>query len=764
MWSELFQTRVGRLNWIVPNRLADATSPYLIQHAENPVDWFAWGDEAFALAKRLDKPVFVSIGYSSCHWCHVMAHESFEDEAVAELLNAEYVSVKVDREERPDVDDACMMAVQLMSGRGGWPMSIFMTPDRKPFLTGTYWPKDDRGGHPGFMSICKQVAEAWKTRRQAVEESAEQVASAIEQALTSPAPESNVTLDGAFLDQAVEALVAGYDEVNGGFGGAPKFPPHTAIEFLMRYAISPAKDEELQEAAISVALFTLRSMVLGGIHDHVGGGFHRYSTDERWLLPHFEKMLVDNALMLGNLAQAAGISSELEPALSELFARAAQSLIDWLMREMTSEEGLFFSAQDADSDGEEGKYYTWTTTEVSEILQHHAPVFMQAYGFEPEGNFEDEAQGRKTGANIPHLKEDLSAQFQQELEMLRLQRDLRVHPGLDDKALVGWNGLAIGALADSGMWPLAQNAVVGVLSAEKKHGRLPHQISKGAPTGIAYLDDYAYFIQGMLKLAVCLSFLEENGELPPQAIPSEALIAQAARLCSEMIEKFYDEENGGFFATSPEHEKLFGRSKPVFDQPAPSANAIAIRCLIQLGDEARARQSLNVLAGWMQRSPQATESLLTGALSLLAGYSDEMAGAVEVPIEIVSKTPVTPPKPKPEVVVSISGKEFVANSNSIGSGHISISVPEGYHLNSSKPPARWLVPTKVEIRGLKAEVKYPEAIDDQYRGQIVLPFEVQLPNGESGAEFELTVSYQACTDSECLAPSEKVFTAVVVRG
>jgi uncharacterized protein YyaL (SSP411 family) len=712
----------------------------------------------------LDKPLFVSVGYSSCHWCHVMAHESFEDEAVAKVLNDNFVCVKVDREERPDVDEACMLALQLMTGRGGWPMSIFMTSERKPFLTGTYWPKDDRGGNPGFTSICTQVAAAWKTRRSVVDESAQQVALAMGEALTTAPPESDANLDAAFIDQAVEALISGFDEVNGGFGGAPKFPPHTALELLLRYAISDSKNEELQEAAIGVAMFTLRSMVFGGIHDHVGGGFHRYSTDEQWLLPHFEKMLVDNALMLGNLAQASGIAGELEPELSQLFARAAQGIINWLMREMTSDAGLFYSALDADSEGEEGKFYTWTVAEIGELLEHHAPVFMQAFGVEADGNYEDEATRVKTGTNILHLKEDLAAQFDQELEMLRLQREQRVHPGLDDKAILSANGMMISSLAESGMWPLAQNAVVAILSAEKKHGSLPHQISKGVPSGDAYLDDYAFLIQGLIRLAMCITFLEEQGEPPQQAIPSEALVAQAARLCRQMVDKFYDEENGGFFSTSADHEVLFGRSKPVFDQPAPSANSVAIRCLIQLGDEGRARKSLLAMRGWMQRAPHATEALYTAALSLLAGYSVPSEDAAPVPVTVVTETVAPAPTLTAAVEVKLSAKEIVADSSSIGAGRVTISVPEGFHLNSSNPPARWLVPTKIAVNGVKADVSYPAAIEDRYEGEVEIPFVVHLPNGESGAEFELVVSYQACTESECLAPAEKVFSAVVLRG
>jgi len=747
----------------VPNRLATETSPYLLQHAENPVDWFPWGDEAFELARKTDRPVFLSVGYSSCHWCHVMAHESFEDPEVGRQLNKDFVCIKVDREERPDVDEAYMTAVQLMTGRGGWPMSVFMTSDRRPFLTGTYWPKEDRGGHMGFVGVLQQVTSAWNTKRALVEESAQKISEALTEALGTKPPESTGSLDFKLVDQAVQALLSDFDQKNGGFGAAPKFPPHTGIEFLLRYATSPSTEIELQEAALSAALLTLRSIVLGGIHDHVGGGFHRYSTDEKWLLPHFEKMLYDNALMLGNLAMAVGVCAELEPSLAEIFARAAQRLVDWLMREMTSEEGFFFSALDADSEGEEGKYYVWSVDEVTRILQHHAPVFLDSFCFELGGNFEDEATRQKTGANILHLKEDLGGQFEQELEMLRLEREERVHPGLDDKGLVGWNGLMIGSLADAALWPLAQNAVVAIISAEKQFGKLPHQISKGVPSGDAYLEDYAYFVHGVIKLAICHGFMEEQGELPPQAIPADTLFNLAKRLCDEMVAKFYDPVGGGFFATSKEHEQLFGRTKPIFDQPTPSANGIAIRCLIQLGEEEKAAQSLQSLLGWMQRAPQATEALYTTSLMLLSPPVESDLEALPIETELPAIAAVVEPKVTTQVVVKISGREFEASGEGIGAGTISLVIPEGVHLNSSKPPARWLTPTKLEIKGVQSTITYPEPTEDRYVGAIEIPFTVVLPRGQSGAEFELVVRYQACTDTECRAPEEKVFSAAVVR-
>src|SRR5688572_22591909 len=377
----------------MPNRLAEETSPYLLQHKENPVEWLPWGDEAFAKAQAEDKPVFLSVGYSSCHWCHVMAHESFEDEEVASILNRNFVSVKVDREERPDVDEAYMTAVQLQSGRGGWPMSVFLTPGRAPFFAGTYFPKQDRAGHPGFLTILRQLDRMWRAEKEEVLQAAESFAESLTQAMETPAPTSFRALDRAFVQDAFDRAVASFDAKHGGFGGAPKFPPHSAIELCLVLSRVSSYPEGLRARARQMADLTLEKMVLGGIHDHVGGGFHRYSTDEVWLLPHFEKMLYDNALMLGNLARA----SESEP----LFERASGSLMRWIQEDMRTPEGLYCSALDADSEGEEGKYYVWTEEEVQSALGDRADAFLKAHGFDKQGNFLDEATHQKTGANIP---------------------------------------------------------------------------------------------------------------------------------------------------------------------------------------------------------------------------------------------------------------------------------------------------------------------------------------------------------------------------
>lgn len=729
----------------MPNRLDQETSPYLLQHKDNPVDWYPWGREAFQKAKEEDKPVFLSVGYSSCHWCHVMEHESFEDEEVAEVLNRSFVSIKVDREERPDVDEAYMTAVQLSSGRGGWPMSVFLTPDREPFFAGTYFPKEDRGKAAGFLSVLQQIANLWQSRRQDVLSSAKSFVDALKQHLKGRAPGTFDHLNQKLIDDCVRTLAGEFDQQNGGFGAAPKFPPHSAIEFLMNYAVSPASPQDLREAAIGISCFTLERMALGGIHDHVGGGFHRYSTDERWLLPHFEKMLYDNALLLRNYALAAGLVREIDAPLSDLFLNTARGIVEWASREMLSPEGLFYSALDADSEGEEGRYYVWTVDEVRQV-DPTAEGFLSDYGFAVEGNFRDESTGTLTGANIPHLTQNAAGKYQSTLDALLERRLQRVPPSLDDKALIGWNGLMIGAMAEAGAVQLALGAARSILSAESRYGRLPHQIAKGIVSGEGYLDDYAYFAEGLLRLASYLEFLEEN----QSGIPGEDSAfwrSQAQRITEEMVRSFWDAEDGAFFSTTDRHEFLFGRTKPVFDQPTPSGNAVAISVLEQLGDTEKAQAAIDALLGWMQRVPQATEALHLAAMPLVTTDGPE----TEIPM--VSQ----------EVQVSFGPKETHVGTDGSAVCIVRIEVPAGMHLNGPNPPARWLTPTRVEVQGALGTVRYPAAPDDQYTGVLEIPVEMRLKPGEEGAEYEAKVTWQACTDSECLLPQEKTFSGVIYR-
>ena len=726
----------------MPNRLANETSPYLLQHQNNPVDWYPWGEEAFEKARAEDKPVFLSVGYSSCHWCHVMEHESFEDPEIAERLNHGFVSVKVDREERPDVDEAYMVAVQLSSGRGGWPMTVFLTPDKKPFFAGTYFPKEERSGHPGFASILEQIASVWTNDRAKVVEIADQFAATISENARRESPEST-TDDLSLLDACVRTLSLDFDEDHGGFGSAPKFPPHTAIEFLLNYAIGEFGTEELRQTAADMALYTLEKMALGGIHDQVGGGFHRYSTDQHWLVPHFEKMLYDNALLLGNYARAAALCDEQIPALESLFSRVADGVVKWLADEMTSPEGLFYSAQDADSEGEEGKFYIWSEREVDQILGTGSDAFKSLYQFHKDGNYREETTGQTTESNIPHLLEDPGNQFEVELEKLRTVRASRVRPGLDDKAIVSWNGLAIGALAEAAELEMAERAASAILRFEIQHGGLPHQITKGRAQGKAFLDDYACFVDGLIALSGVKSMFEREGAKLPGR-PSIEWLGEAKRLASEMKVKFEDPVEGGFFSTSEEHEVLFGRSKPVFDQPIPSANAVAAKCMVALDDPQSAIRALKSVAGWLERAPAATESHHLVLMSLLADRTAK------------NEIELSPPR----IHVSLDREHLMA-INEIGEGILRIEIPEGMHINSANPPANWLIPTSIAVEPLEFEAHFPEAPDDRYVGLVEIPIEVKLPAGVGMAEFELTVRFQVCTESECQAPEERKVAGLV---
>lgn len=732
----------------MPNRLAFSSSPYLLQHKDNPVDWHPWGEEAFAKARDEDKPVFLSIGYSSCHWCHVMAHESFEDPEIAAILNKDFVSIKVDREEMPEVDDAYMTAVQLSTGRGGWPMSIFLTPERKPFFGGTYFPKDDYGDRPGFKSVLRQVVAGWQNQRAMLDQMASDFSQELSIAVERRSPFTEAKLDQELLDNAVRLVASQFDENYGGFGTGAKFPPHTTISFLLEYAASPSAPEEMAQTALGLALATLEAMALGGIHDHVGGGFHRYTVDEAWVLPHFEKMLYDNALMLGNYAKATALTMGSDTGLAKLFARAMGGIVTWLNREMGTQGGLYGSALNADSEGEEGKFYTWTASEVRDLLGDRAEAFMSAYSFKEEGNYHDEATQQLTGKNIPHLQELPTADFADDLDKLLKARLKRPHPSFDNKEIVGWNGLLISSLALCGEIDASVRMAEAIQSAEAMKGQLPRLISNGNPSGDAYLDDYAALILGLLDIS---DALQEAGD----SAGSNQWREEADRLCARMVELFYDDEGGGFYYTSSEHENLFGRYKPVFDQPAPSGNALAVQALLLLGDNDRAQKCLQASLGWMERAPHATLAMLTNALWFVQTEGPP-------PLRLV-ESPAPTPIPKGHVQVRLESTELHAGRDGRASGKVMFEIPTGFHINSSNPPAKWLIPTALSFEPLTAEAHFPDGEEDKYTGSLEVPFEISLGPNQLGSEFEVKVSFQACTDSECLQPEEKTLSGVVTR-
>jgi uncharacterized protein YyaL (SSP411 family) len=550
------------------NRLQHEQSPYLLQHAENPVDWYPWGDEAFQAAKEQDKPIFLSIGYATCHWCHVMAHESFEDPEVAALMNQSFINIKVDREERPDIDGLYMTVAQLLTGRGGWPLTIIMQPDQRPFFATTYVPKESRSGRLGMMELIPKVAEVWNTRRDEVESSGESILQALHSASESQA--GGLQLDESVLQRAYDELSRRFDEQNGGFGSAPKFPSAHNLLFLLRY-----QRRSGEQQALEMVEKTLTRMRRGGIYDHIGYGFHRYSTDARWQVPHFEKMLYDQAMLTLAYAETYQATGK------EFYADTARQILAYVLRDMRCHQGGFASAEDADSEGEEGRFYTWSYDELSSIL---APAELseleELYDLRPGGNYQDESTGIKTGKNILFMRPvDIPAPVLSESLRSKLleYRNRRIRPLKDDKILTSWNGLMIAATARSGAvlrepsYIEAAEAAVGFISSRLRtpEGRLLHRYREGRAGIPGYAEDYAYLIWGLIELY--------------EAGFESAYLRQAAELMDFFIEDFWDEQSGGFFLTGDEGEQLLVRQRNDTDGAFPSAGSVALFDLLKLG-------------------------------------------------------------------------------------------------------------------------------------------------------------------------------------
>jgi uncharacterized protein YyaL (SSP411 family) len=549
------------------NRLAHETSPYLLQHKDNPVDWYAWGEEALARSREEDRPILLSIGYSACHWCHVMERESFEDHETARLMNERFVCVKLDREERPDLDSIYMEACQAMTGAGGWPLNVFLTPEQVPFYAGTYFPPQPRMGMPSWRQVVEAVAHAWQEKKDDIREGGARIAERLRGgALLAPSTEPMKLAD---LDAAVEVLRSAYDAANGGFGGAPKFPPASALEFLLRR-------EETQMTA-----HTLRAMASGGMYDQIGGGFARYSVDPLWLVPHFEKMLYDNALLARAYLhgwQALG---------DDHFRDVVEETLDWALREMRAPEGGFYSALDADSEGVEGKFYVWSVEEMRAALEGDpdADEAIAWFGATDAGNFE--------GQNIPVRGPGTPERLKEWRGRLYDVRAQRVWPSLDDKRLTAWNALMISSLAEAGAVlerPEYVEAATGCAdfllgSLRDSDGRLLRTWKDGTAKLNAYLEDHAFLLEALLTLY--------------EATFDPRWFREARALADTMIERFADDENGGFFETSSDHEQLLTRRKDLEDHPIPSANASAAYGLLRLaaltGDNAYEERAVGVL-------------------------------------------------------------------------------------------------------------------------------------------------------------------------
>jgi uncharacterized protein len=588
---------MGTVKWMT-NRLAAATSPYLLQHADNPVDWFEWGQEALDRARRDDKPILLSVGYAACHWCHVMERESFEDEETARIMNEHFVSVKVDREERPDLDAIYMDAVQAMTGQGGWPMTVFLAPSGEPFFAGTYFPKEDRLGMPAFRKVLLAVATAWRDRRRDLLAQGKRVVEAIS---ARPAAAAE-PLGRDLLDGALDALRRAFDPEWGGFGPAPKFPQPMTLELLLRLDARGAPD------ALDMLATTLDRMAAGGIYDQVGGGFHRYSTDRRWLVPHFEKMLYDNAQLASVYLHAHQVTGR------ERYRAVAEETLDYLLRDMRHSEGGFFSAQDADSEGVEGRYYVWSWNELVQVAGQDTARWL---GASSSGNWE--------GSNVLHRTDDAEPTGWPELRRaLHDRRSSRVAPATDDKVLAGWNGLAIAAFAEAGRTlgrfdyvEAATAAADFVLSALRDDGRLLRAWRDGRTSGPAYAEDHA-----LLGLA-CLDLYQTTFR--------DRWFAEATGLADDLIRLFHDREGGGFYQTGSDAEGLVLRPKELFDNAVPSGNSAAADLLLRLslltGEpryERAGESALRAVRDLLPRAPTAFGTAL-GAVDLLVGPSREVA-------------------------------------------------------------------------------------------------------------------------------------------
>jgi len=598
-----------------PNRLLEEKSPYLLQHAYNPVEWFPWGQEAFDRAATEDRPIFLSIGYSTCHWCHVMEKESFEDQEVARLMNRAFISIKVDREERPDLDHVYMTVCQILTGSGGWPLTILMTPDKKPFFAGTYIPKTSRFGRVGMVELIPRVLEIWTNRREEVIQSSEKILGALKSTDTfAPGP----SLEESLLRKGFEEMGKRFDPEKGGFSAAPKFPtPHNLL-FMLRYWKRTGENRALQ-----MVLKTLHEMRRGGIYDHIGYGFHRYATDKDWLVPHFEKMLYDQALL--SLAYLEAYQATNESA----FAVTAKEIFEYVLRDMRADEGGFHSAEDADSEGVEGKFYLWTDQEILDLCgKDLGDLMIKVFGAEKKGNFKEESTGEKTGRNILHLKKDLTdlapqlnmathaleARIAEGRRILLGARNHRVRPHKDDKILTDWNGLMIAALArggrvlGEGIYSDAAREAIDFFARRmrKSDGRLFHRYRDGEAGITANLDDYAFLGWGLIELY--------------EATFETDYLKWAVELNEQMLRHFWDDQTGGFYFTPDDGEGLIVRKKEIYDGATPSGNSVAMLNLLKLSRltgnpalEGKAAATGQAFSTHIEQTPSAYTQFLVSA-------------------------------------------------------------------------------------------------------------------------------------------------------
>ena len=719
-------------SWKWTNRLIHETSPYLLLHAHNPVEWYPWGDEALARAKKENKLIFLSVGYSTCYWCHVMEREVFSNPEIAAVMNKDFINIKIDREERPDLDEIYMTATQLLMQRGGWPNSVFLTPDLKPFYAGTYFPPTDMPGRPGFPTILDAVHEAWVTREAEVIESASQISDTIELATSRGFTALAATpLDRSLTTAALDYLRTTYSHAYGGFGGAPKFPSPANLEFLLS-EYERVSDESL----LKMVTYTLDMMAYGGMYDQIGGGFHRYSVDAKWLVPHFEKMLYDNAQLAKVYLHAYQLTQE------DRYRRIAEEIFSFIFREMTAPEGGFYAALDAETDAEEGKYYVWTADEIQKILgKKGAARFAGVYGVDKGPNFEGNSvlYVPKGAAAEDTLKEVESAR-----EKLLTTRFDREYPLLDTKIIVNWNGLMIDALA-YGYQVLgkeryliaASKAAQFILSTLKKpDGELCHTYTAGVVKQDVYLDDYAFFVQGLLGLY--------------QATGDEEWLNSAKELTDAMIQLFWDNKNGGFYYTKADAKHLIVRTKKPYDSAIPSGNAVAVANLLTFGTDylGYAEETLRIFAKSMSQSPSSF-MYMHFALNRYLTAGEEVGTAIP---SFVSAT-----------------AEVNAENKGIYDVMLQLDIATGWHINANPAGQDNLIPTTItvntEISLEIADVAYPKGRSTRfefsseslnvYEESLTIPLRLkQKPNTKHDKNVPITLqlTYQLCNETECLLP------------
>ena len=771
--------------WKWTNALIGETSPYLLLHAHNPVDWYPWGPEALERAKTENRPIFLSVGYSTCYWCHVMERKVFSNPEIADLMNASFINIKVDREERPDIDEIYMTATQIMTGSGGWPNSVFLTPDLLPFFGGTYFPPEDSRGRPGFPRVLNALHDVWINQQAEVIAQAEKITAVIEQATTAtPASIDETPLDRQLISAAVKKLESSYDATYGGFGGAPKFPSPTNLELLLS-----EYQREASKPILEMVTNTLDKMAYGGMYDQIGGGFHRYSVDARWLVPHFEKMLYDSAQLTKIYLQAYHLTK------NPVYRRVAEEIFRFVSREMTSAEGGFYSALDAEVDAEEGQSYLWTSRQIQDVLEKkEAKLFMQVYGVDKGPNFEG-------GTNILYLpvpiagvakslknsEDDLHSRLEPLKAKLLAARDQRKQPLLDTKVIASWNGLMIDAFAygyevlgDKRYRDVAEKAArFNLKYLRTADGQLMRTYRDGVPKYNGYLDDYAFLVRGLLRLH--------------QATGERSWLDEAKSLTDTMNRLFWDDKNGGFYFTLANQKYLVVRTKNPYDSALPSGNAVAVNNLLTLaqliGEKSyldKVEKTLQNFASMMGQSPNAfmhmlfaTNRYLSTDWTKVGAAPQERSSQFGLNTEGTSEIDLfAPPKgrsalPSADELLTLSAS--IPSKGDISPGtpfnvEVQLALAEGWHINANPPSLDLLIPTTVSISPDAPveilSVTYPEGqpfhagFSEQpisvYEGNITVEMKLKLKSGrtiEKAFPLNVDVRYQACDELRCLPPS-----------